>query len=484
MAKFNIVFDETTTLTCVTQALRGKKAKIKVKLPALRIVSVEATDSTGLDRIPGVVMVEEEVSTTVETQWQNLRIGSRSLPMESTYRPLKTGKTAVVYLIDSGIDTSHYLLQNSEIQQLYSYDGTWNDSLGHGTVLATLIVGVSPDVIIRIVKIPTGTSIPTTQILMALDAIKQDHENNPSQVKIINCSWIVGKSQILDTKFSELEAAGLIVVAAAGNQSVAADTFSPVGLDSVLGIGASDAYDRVLTGNWGPEVDITAPGVDVITFNANKELQLKTGSSLAAAIASGVLAQLIEQYPTKTATEIQDELIANSLPGLLFRDEAIYSTTPNRLLHSVNVEDASRDSWKIESIVWKTFPGDNRDIVIPYQAPVETIELIPIQFKQLGFIPPTWISLSGDKLHLSPPPDIKPGRYSIFFTGHVGEEVIYKQVIIPVYNDPSELIEGTGEHYLTANGDYIILKLQFCTTNEDCDAPMCCLANSCSTCKS
>ncbi len=103
-----------------------------------------------------------------------------------------------------------------------------------------------------------------------------------------------------------------LAFAAAGNTGVEADTLSPVGLDTVIGVAASDAYDRViswgsgLSSNWGPEVDLTAPGVDVPIINLNGGYTTGSGTSIAAAIVSGVVAQYIKNNNSLTAQQIQN----------------------------------------------------------------------------------------------------------------------------------------------------------------------------------
>jgi len=276
---------------------------------------------------------------TIIHDWHRRRITNST----QEYNPSNEGEGTVIYLMDSGVDTSHPELLNADITNFYSHDGTWGDTEGppgHGTALASVIlgntVGVSPKVTLKIVKVPLGAGTPVNLLLDAFNAILTD---NSTSIKVINCSWLVPRNELLNAKMLELQANGFIVVAAAGNSMTRADHWSPVGLDGVLGVAASDVYDQVTSwnngmngSNWGPEVDITAPGINVLLAAPGGTLQLASGTSIAAAITSAVIAQYINRFPEKTGNDIQNLIITHALSNALFRDEIVYNTTPNLLL--------------------------------------------------------------------------------------------------------------------------------------------------------
>lgn len=81
-------------------------------------------------------------------------------------------------------------------------------------------------------------------------------------VDVINMSFGgPGLSFTLQRAIDEVIAQGLLVVVAAGNGGTEATTYSPGGLDGVITVGASDDKGRrAVYSNYGPRVDLLAPG--------------------------------------------------------------------------------------------------------------------------------------------------------------------------------------------------------------------------------
>jgi hypothetical protein len=343
MKTFNVLYDKNANLEDLVNSLTSLGVTIQSTLSSSNLLIVTAEDSS-FSSTAGILHAEEDVAidVTPEYYWHQYRISSPSLPMIDSYIPAHDGAGRVVYVVDSGINSELSEFSNATIENLYSYNSTYSDELSHGTSIASVIVGnslgVSKKAIVKNVKIPVG-STTISILLSAFDAVLTDHLLTPSDVKVVNCSWTVPRSYLLDLKISELQQNNLLVVAAAGNQGAAAVNYSPVGLNTVIGVAASDAYDRVISwggsasSNWGPEVDITAPGIDVDVLMSDGSIGTISGTSIAAAVVSAVAVQYIQAEPTNTASGIQDNIIANAVVDLLFRNETIYGTTPNRIVY-------------------------------------------------------------------------------------------------------------------------------------------------------
>lgn len=245
-----------------------------------------------------------------------------------------TGVT--IYLVDSGIDTTHAEFRDATIHNLHTYDESFVDTLGHGTGIASIIVGktlgIAPDVKLMNVKIDVRRPMNEDQVIDAFTAILAEHHGSPA---VVNCSWTMPKSQRLDDTIMALHHAGLLIVAAAGNELRPADGWRPVSSEHVLGVGASDPNNELVSwapgrgSNWGPEVDIIAPGIGVEVAVLGGETAPAAGTSIATAIVSSIAAQFIAKHPDKTAQEIHDMILANALPNVLVKDDVVYHTTPN-----------------------------------------------------------------------------------------------------------------------------------------------------------
>jgi len=505
MKTFNISYSSDANVEVLTTTL-STYGTVIYTLQNVRVIGLEVADEvemSAIQSIVNVVLVELDGGTTItsQTSWHLLRLVSPTLPMKQTYSPLNNGDDCIIYLMDSGITTTHEEFTGSTIVNLYSYDGVYTDSLGHGTTMACLIngqtVGVSKKSIIKNVKIPFG-SASLGQLLTAFDAILADH-NTTAGVKVVNCSWTIPKSQLLDGKILELQAAGLVVVAAAGNAGVEADTLSPVGLDTVIGVAASDAYDRViswgsgLSSNWGPEVDLTAPGVDVPIINLNGGYTTGSGTSIAAAIVSGVVAQYIKNNNSLTAQQIQNLVIDSAAEDMLFRNESIYGTTPNRLIKALYID--MHKIWDKQSFTM--FPvqrGATSTLTFNTTLPLASAnysDCVLINDRtgaETFFKKYPWANSSYSDgvltLTVEPTEEISVGKYTVQLTSIDNNNVTYyTRYSLGVYeNSPTELDAVELEQYLTTdenNVDYLTIVTAACYYDADCGKGAFCAGGNC-----
>jgi hypothetical protein len=500
MKTFNISYSSDANVEVLTTTL-STYGTVIYTLQNVRVIGLEVADEvemSAIQSIANVVLVELDGGTTItsQTSWHLLRLVSPTLPMKQTYSPLNNGDDCIIYLMDSGITTTHEEFTGSTIVNLYSYDGVYTDSLGHGTTMACLIngqtVGVSKKSIIKNVKIPFG-SASLGQLLTAFDAILADHNTT------VNCSWTIPKSQLLDGKILELQAAGLVVVAAAGNAGVEADTLSPVGLDTVIGVAASDAYDRViswgsgLSSNWGPEVDLTAPGVDVPIINLNGGYTTGSGTSIAAAIVSGVVAQYIKNNNSLTAQQIQNLVIDSAAEDMLFRNESIYGTTPNRLIKALYID--MHKIWDKQSFTM--FPvqrGATSTLTFNTTLPLASAnysDCVLINDRtgaETFFKKYPWANSSYSDgvltLTVEPTEEISVGKYTVQLTSIDNNNVTYyTRYSLGVYeNSPTELDAVELEQYLTTdenNVDYLTIVTAACYYDADCGKGAFCAGGNC-----
>jgi serine protease len=182
-----------------------------------------------------------------------------------------------VGIIDTGIDAAHPALQSA---YRGGYDFVHNDAVpddegGHGTFVAGVVLQVAPEVEIYALKIfGKENSFETADLVRAIDwAIAH-------RLDVLNLSF--STTVQLDTvrrALDRAEAAGIVVVAAAGNDAGKVDY--PAIFDTTIAVGAIDKNLTVAYfSNHGPELDLAAPGVDIYSLAPH-------GSGLAATIVTG-----------------------------------------------------------------------------------------------------------------------------------------------------------------------------------------------------
>ncbi len=119
---------------------------------------------------------------------------------------------------------------------------------------------------------------------------------------IINMSW--GTTVYSNTQKDIINYAlsqGVILVAAAGNAG--SNTYIyPAAFDGVIAVGATDNQDfKAPSSNYGPYIDVMAPGVKIYTTFAGSDnaYGTETGTSMSAPIVSAFAGLLLSQFPTK-----------------------------------------------------------------------------------------------------------------------------------------------------------------------------------------
>ena len=170
--------------------------------------------------------------------------------------------------------------------------------------------GIAPGAEIYDVRVLDGSnSAPLSKII---EGIYWCIEND---MDIINMSFgTTAYSPSLAQAISDAQAAGIIVIAAAGNHG--ANTASidyPAALNNVIAVGASDG-DNALTDftSRGDGIDVLAPGEKIWSYGAFAGLQALDGTSIATAHVSGAAALLLERYPDADTEFIRQLLMASS----------------------------------------------------------------------------------------------------------------------------------------------------------------------------
>ncbi len=248
-----------------------------------------------------------------------------------------TGKGVKVAVIDSGIASHPELTIAGGVSTLGDLTGEeaeahseslYNDDNGHGTHVAGIIaannnnsgvVGIAPDVQLYAVKAMDSMGVGTLADI--LDGIQWSIDN---QMDIINMSLgLDSHSLSLETAINKAHDAGILMVAASGNsserdgidennqmvQTHIAPVSYPAAYENVIAVSAVKADKEISDfASVGPEVDVTAPGVGIMSTFINNQFASSNGTSQAAPHVTGLLALLKEQYPTATPAELRAKL--------------------------------------------------------------------------------------------------------------------------------------------------------------------------------
>lgn len=246
---------------------------------------------------------------------------------------IPTSGNVVIAVVDSGVQLNHPdISYNSYSWNAYTQSGSSFVYASHGTMVAGVssaisnngigIAGVGSSVS-QVMSLSIGT---TPDPDAAARAIKKAADQGAS---VINCSWGVQNSVAVTQAIYYAvtygrDGKGCVVVVASGNESNDYLSF-PANYNpekSVIAVGAS-SYNgyRADFSNFGTNLDIVAPGVNIPTTNTGSGYTTNSGTSLAAPHVSGVAALMLAWNPNLSYDEvgfILQSTANKSLPSYAF----------------------------------------------------------------------------------------------------------------------------------------------------------------------
>lgn len=208
-------------------------------------------------------------------------------------------------------------------------DGTTPDNdpmdvYGHGTFVAGIIgakgnnntgvAGVAWNVGLMVLKAgykkPDGEGIFNSSFIS--EALYYACDNGAD---IVNMSFGDGetRSQIEMDALEYCKKQGVLLVAASGNDKKNIVNY-PAAYESVIAVAAADSslQDKAFVSNYGPWIDITAPGEYLYSTTVDGDYGSKSGTSVATPVVTGVAALIKSRWPDYTADEIASHLLASA----------------------------------------------------------------------------------------------------------------------------------------------------------------------------
>lgn len=228
--------------------------------------------------------------------------------------------TQVVAVIDSGVRASHPDLVGKVLlgYDFVANDNDANDENGHGTgVAGTLSPGSNNQ--IGVCGVAWSNPILPVRVLDANGSGSYSAIANgiiyaaDRGAKVINLSLGgTASSRALQDAVNYAWNKQCVLVAAAGNNGSNV-AFYPAACTNVVAVSATNASDtRPTWSNFGSYVDVSAPGVDILSVYGSDQYAAWNGTSFSSPVASGVVALMAAANSTLTNVQLVDLLIKNS----------------------------------------------------------------------------------------------------------------------------------------------------------------------------
>jgi Tol biopolymer transport system component len=278
-------------------------------------VEMDEAAALALSQDPRVAYVEEDSEVEGAGIQTNAppgldRIDQRDLPLDTVYSYPNSGANAHVYVIDSGIRTTHTEFGG---RATADYDGVGDgqngqDCFGHGTHVAGLVggstFGVAKGVRLHAVRVLNCNNTgPVSQVIAGIDWVASHHASASAALLSIS----TGPSPTLDNAVRGLITSGVTAVVAAGNLNLDAGTRSPARVTEAITVGYVDQFDgRGSLSNFGSVLDLFAPGNNIESANwfDDTATSQRTGTSMAAAFTAGAAALYLHVNPSATPAAV------------------------------------------------------------------------------------------------------------------------------------------------------------------------------------
>ncbi len=239
------------------------------------------------------------------------------------------GAGVKVAIVDTGIDMDHPDLEANikggfnaiAPARKYKDPNDFDDDNGHGTHCAGIVaavdndigvIGVAPEAWLYGVKVLDGAGFGYDSDI--IEGIEWCVDNG-MQV----CSMSFGGYEDDQAFRNAIDAAwnaGIVMIAAAGNEGYEEPDLLPAGYSTCMAISAMDSSDDIPSwSNYGDEIELAAPGVSIYSTYKRGKYTTMSGTSMACPHVSGVAALILAVHPSYSNDQVR-QLLQNTAEDL------------------------------------------------------------------------------------------------------------------------------------------------------------------------
>ena len=327
-----VKIDPALTGNNLQKCLKSANATIASQIKEIDVLQLAVPNGKVADAVaslsdcPGVSYAEPDYIATMADTVPNDTFWANQYGLVAIRAPQgwdkNTGSTSVtIAIVDSGVDLTHADLAGKIVPgyDFVNLDNIPQDDNGHGTHVAGIAAALTNNGI-GVAGVSWGARIMPVKVLDASGAgsisnvalgIIWAAENGAEVINIsLGCGLLSCPTspQVLEDAVNFAYGKGATLVAAAGNGGTNF-VFYPAHFPHVIAVAATDQLnDHWAQSNFGPEVDVSAPGAGIYSTYRGNIYRYLDGTSMSTAFVSG-LAAILRGLPTY----ISPEQIANNI---------------------------------------------------------------------------------------------------------------------------------------------------------------------------
>jgi subtilisin family serine protease len=246
-------------------------------------------------------LVSLSIFNTPNDPYYSLQYGLDLINAPEGWKYQKGSTQVTIAVLDTGVDLAHPDLAGKLVAgyNFIANNDTPQDDNGHGTGVAGICAAMT-DNDTGIAGVSWGASIMPIKVLDASGNGSFENAargiiwaaDNGAQVINLSLGGYTSSSLLQDAINYALQK-GVVVVAASGNRGIDTITY-PAQYEGVIAVGSVDQNSqRSAFSNYGPELDVVAPGSAIFSLTKLGNYGYLSGTSAAAPFTSGMVALML-----------------------------------------------------------------------------------------------------------------------------------------------------------------------------------------------
>lgn len=298
----------------------GKIGKINVHIVQLPAAASEKAIAALLSKNPHLKFAERDMLVKAgatandpyfASEWHLAKVG---IP---TVWDSSTGQGVTVAVLDTGVDSTHPELAGQLVPGWNFYDNNsdTSDVYGHGTMVAGTVAALTNNGV-GVASAAPGAKVMPVRIsdvngYGSWSAMANGITWAADQgAKVANMSYAVSGSSTIQSAAQYMINKGGLLVVSAGNTG-AVD--SSAATSTMITVSATDSNDALASwSTYGNAVDVSAPGVNIITLYRGGGYCNCNGTSFSSPLTAAVIALMRQANPALGPVEIQNTLFSTA----------------------------------------------------------------------------------------------------------------------------------------------------------------------------
>jgi len=327
-----------------------------------------------------------------------------------------TGDGIKIAIIDTGVNYNHPDLKDNYIGgfDFVNNDDDPMDDHGHGSHCAGIAlgsgkssgyenVGVAPMASLYAYKVISSNGTGNVSLLISAFEMAINDGIDIISLSLGNDNKLANPDSILSEAADNAVDAGIVVIAAAGNNGEVGPINSPGCARKVICVGATDIYDNIAAfssrgpvnlsdGNYLIKPDVVAPGVSIKSCDLYNGYSIFSGTSMSTPHVAGAAALILQNNPGLTPEEVKTILKENAVDlgldknisgngrinitaSIKIEDEVIIKS-PYQVLEGnifkISVKDNNNNPIKVNFFMWtySHFPRFKYGDTVEFKAPI------------------------------------------------------------------------------------------------------------------